>query len=75
MHKYFWYFRLFDGTSVTMSDEHMWLIPYTDGEDHWLKIDFGRPVEITGLRFWNYNKSPEDTYRGVLFHYFLKLKL
>ena len=43
----------------------MWLIPYTEGENHSLLIEFPRPTEMTGLRIWNYNKSPEDTYRGV----------
>ena len=50
-----------------MEDEHMWLIPFTAGENHTLDINFGQPVEMTGLRFWNYNKSAEDTYRGVRF--------
>ena len=59
------YYRLLDGTNLTTMDEHMWLIPFTEGESHWLKIDFVQPVDITGIRVWNYNKSPEDTYRGV----------
>lgn len=58
--------RLIDGQNITMSDEHMWLIPFTAGEDHWLSIDFPHPTEMVGLRFWNYNKSAEDTYRGVI---------
>ena len=43
----------------------MWLIPFTEGETHKVQIDFGRKIELSGLRLWNYNKSPEDTYRGV----------
>ena len=50
---------------MTMSDEHMWLVPFTEGQDHILTVDFGKPVEMSGLRLWNYNKSHEDTYRGV----------
>lgn len=61
------YFRVIDGENITVSDEHMWLIPYTEGSQHILTISFNSPVEIVGLRFWNYNKSPEDTYRGVRF--------
>ena len=57
--------RLIDGSNVTMSDEHMWLVPFTDGESHVLQITFDAPKEMTGLRVWNYNKSHEDTYRGV----------
>ena len=58
-------FRLIDGTNVTNSDDHMWLIPFTAGEDHLLTITFPTVMQVTGLRLWNYNKSAEDTYRGV----------
>ncbi|KAL3876809.1 hypothetical protein ACJMK2_034603 [Sinanodonta woodiana] len=57
--------KLIDGTNVTISDEHMWLIPFTEGQNHTLTIDFGQTVLMAGLRFWNYNKSREDTYRGA----------
>lgn len=43
----------------------MWLIPFLPGLDHVVTIHFDRAESIAGLRFWNYNKSPEDTYRGV----------
>lgn len=43
----------------------MWLIPFSPGLDHVVTILFDRAESIAGLRFWNYNKSPEDTYRGV----------
>lgn len=48
-----------------MEDEHMWLIPFSPGLDHMVTIRFDKAESIAGLRFWNYNKSPEDTYRGV----------
>ncbi|MBN3276848.1 K0556 protein, partial [Polyodon spathula] len=57
--------KLIDGSNVTMEDEHMWLIPFTPGKDHILTVSFEKPETIAGLRFWNYNKSPEDTYRGL----------
>ncbi|MGH0140106.1 UNVERIFIED_CONTAM: hypothetical protein FKN15_000556 [Acipenser sinensis] len=57
--------KLIDGCNVTMEDEHMWLIPFTHGKDHILTVSFEKPETIAGLRFWNYNKSPEDTYRGL----------
>ncbi|XP_023596776.1 katanin-interacting protein [Trichechus manatus latirostris] len=57
--------KLIDGANITMEDEHMWLIPFSPGLDHMVTIRFDRPESITGLRFWNYNKSPEDTYRGA----------
>lgn len=48
-----------------MEDNHMWLIPFCPGEDHLVTIHFIQVENIAGLRIWNYNKSPEDTYRGV----------
>lgn len=57
--------RLIDGTNITAEDDHMWLIPFSFGENHLLTIHFYKIENIAGLRFWNYNKSPEDTYRGV----------
>jgi len=57
--------RLIDGENITTSDEHMWLIPFTEGSVHRLQIRLSSSTALTGLRLWNYNKSPEDTYRGV----------
>ncbi|NXI66559.1 K0556 protein, partial [Anseranas semipalmata] len=57
--------KLIDGTNITVEDDHMWLIPFSFGENHLLTIHFDKIESIAGLRFWNYNKSPEDTYRGA----------
>ncbi|XP_029802522.1 protein KIAA0556 homolog isoform X1 [Suricata suricatta] len=57
--------KLIDGANITMEDEHMWLVPFSPGLDHVVTIRFDRAESIAGLRFWNYNKSPEDTYRGA----------
>ncbi|KAM5151842.1 katanin-interacting protein [Mantella aurantiaca] len=57
--------KLIDGVKITNEDSHMWLIPYTTGESHTITINFDKAETIAGLRFWNYNKSPEDTYRGA----------
>ncbi|XP_035298123.1 protein KIAA0556 homolog isoform X6 [Cricetulus griseus] len=57
--------KLIDGMNITTEDDHMWLIPFSPGLDHVVMIHFDRAQSIAGLRFWNYNKSPEDTYRGV----------
>jgi hypothetical protein len=48
-----------------MSDEHMWMIPFSEGGDHYLVIDLKTRVEVSGLRIWNYNKSSDDTLRGA----------
>ncbi|XP_029432496.1 protein KIAA0556 homolog isoform X2 [Rhinatrema bivittatum] len=57
--------KLIDGTNITNDDNHMWLIPFVYGGDHTVRINFDKAQNIAGLRFWNYNKSPEDTYRGA----------
>ncbi|XP_018429660.1 PREDICTED: protein KIAA0556-like, partial [Nanorana parkeri] len=57
--------KLIDGVKITSEDSHMWLIPFTAGENHTITINFNKAETIAGLRFWNYNKSPEDTYRGA----------
>ncbi|XP_030067660.1 katanin-interacting protein isoform X2 [Microcaecilia unicolor] len=57
--------KLIDGTNITIDDNHMWLIPFTYGGDHTVRINLDKAENIAGLRFWNYNKSPEDTYRGA----------
>lgn len=60
-----WFNRLFDGQNITMEDQHMWLIPFSYGSTHTLMVRFEKTQTVAGLRVWNYNKSPEDTYRGV----------
>ncbi|XP_031417223.1 katanin-interacting protein isoform X4 [Clupea harengus] len=57
--------KLIDGQNITMEDEHMWLIPFSSDAEHRLTIQLPTEHTLTGLRVWNYNKSPEDTYRGV----------
>ncbi|XP_029102518.1 protein KIAA0556 isoform X2 [Scleropages formosus] len=57
--------KLIDGRNITTEDEHMWLIPFERGRAHLLTVCFEKPRTVAGLRVWNYNKSPEDTYRGV----------
>ncbi|KAM9837979.1 katanin-interacting protein [Aulostomus maculatus] len=64
--------KLIDGHNITTDDEHMWLIPFSYGEPHTLNITFNKAQTIAGLRIWNYNKSPEDSYRGVkVIHVFM----
>lgn len=62
---FFAFGSLVDGMNVTMSDEHMWIVPFSEGEDHLLVVDLGAEIEVSGLRMWNYNKAPDDTLRGV----------
>ena len=64
-------FRLFDGENITCDDRHMWLCPFTRREKNRIMISLSVSKRLHGLRIWNYNKSPDDTYRGVSF----KLKI
>ena len=57
--------KLINGVNNTISDENMWLIPYNAGESHTITIDLGRILKLSALRFYNYNKSKEDSLRGV----------
>ncbi|XP_061562619.1 katanin-interacting protein isoform X2 [Phycodurus eques] len=57
--------KLIDGHNITTDDQHMWLIPFSYGEPHTVTITFPQAQTIAGLRTWNYNKSAEDSYRGV----------
>ena len=57
--------KLFDKVNNTMDDHHMWLIPFNKGEKHSITIDLGKPTSISAIRFYNYNKSEEDTLRGA----------
>ncbi|XP_052071709.1 katanin-interacting protein-like [Mytilus californianus] len=57
--------KVIDNNNLTTSDEHMWMIPFTEGQNHTLSIEFSQTQMISGLRVWNYNKSREDTYRGA----------
>ena len=57
--------KLFDSVNNTMDDHHMWLIPFNKGEKHSITIDLGRPMNISGVKFYNYNKSEEDSLRGT----------
>lgn len=57
--------KLIDGVNNTMDDHHMWLIPFNEGEVHSIIIDLGKATTISAIRFYNYNKSEEDTLRGA----------
>ena len=57
--------NIINSQNDTCEDRLMWLIPYTKGGTHVLKISFDQPLKIAGFKVWNYNKSPEDSLRGV----------
>ncbi|CAG9311860.1 unnamed protein product [Blepharisma stoltei] len=57
--------KLINSRNRTTDDHNMWLIPYSQGKYHFIDIDLQDMTHISGINFWNYNKNPEDTARGV----------
>lgn len=57
--------KLINNINNTCDDKNMWLIPFNIGEDHTVKIDFGKMVNVGSIKFYNYNKSLEDSLRGA----------
>ncbi|ETV65305.1 hypothetical protein, variant [Aphanomyces astaci] len=56
--------KLVDGVNVTCDDTHMWLVPFEGGKAE-VRVHLATETAVYGLDVWNYNKSAEDTYRGV----------
>ena len=58
--------KLVDGTNFTCDERHMWLIPFTQHSRHTLTITLPSETKsVSGFDVWNYNKSWEDSFRGV----------
>ena len=57
--------KLVDGHYLTNDDLHVWLTPFTAGEDHTISLDLGSKKQISMIRIWNYNKSRIHSYRGA----------
>ncbi|KAH3756455.1 protein JBTS26 [Pelomyxa schiedti] len=57
--------KIWDGVSRTCDDQHVWLAPFTSGQDHWISITLHQTTTISLIRLWNYNKSRIHSYRGV----------
>ena len=49
--------------NVMSHDNHMWCTPMSDNIS--IKIKLDHTQKLGGVRIWNYNKSLEDTYKGV----------
>lgn len=54
--------KLLDGVNATHDDRHMWLAPFTQGEQHAVTIRFDGPTRLGAIRLWNYAKTAA---RGV----------
>jgi protein JBTS26 len=57
--------KLTDEENETANDKHMWLIPFTEGQNHYIWVRFNEGIKISQINFYNYNKSFEDLSRGV----------
>lgn len=57
--------KLIDGHYITNDDLHVWLTPFTAGEDHTITIDLPSKKQISMIRIWNYNKNRIHSYRGA----------
>ena len=64
--------KLINGMNNTNNDRNMWLIPHEKEPfisiGKWndkTSIDLGASKIIGAIRFYNYNKSEEDTLRGT----------
>jgi hypothetical protein len=57
--------KLLNDVNQTTDDVNMWLIPFSRHSESFLEITLPEKQEIRSLKFWNYNKSPEDTFRGI----------
>ncbi|KAI5698605.1 hypothetical protein M8J75_009222 [Diaphorina citri] len=57
--------NLIDGVYQTQDDMHLWLAPYIELEQHYVRLGFEREEVVALVRIWNYNKSRIHSYRGV----------
>ncbi|KAK0168840.1 hypothetical protein PV327_002606 [Microctonus hyperodae] len=57
--------NLINGIYRTRNDLDMWLIPFTDGNHHYVYMEFLKNVTVGLIRIWNYNKSRIHSYQGA----------
>jgi hypothetical protein len=57
--------NLINGTHISCEASDMWLTPFSAHGQQFLYVNFGEKKKVSGIKFWNYNASPEDSFRGV----------
>ena len=60
--------KVLDGVNVTTDDSHMWLAPIPNGgppNTVTVRFDEAYAPTVSAVRLWNYNKTLDDTGRGV----------
>ena len=54
-----------DEQRLTTDPEHMWLVPWKEGQSVTVIIRLPTVTPIAAVRVWNYNASQEESYKGV----------
>lgn len=57
--------NLLDSVNWTCDDLHVWLAPFSSGQEHYIAVTMDRHVTLSLIRIWNYNKSRIHSARGV----------
>lgn len=57
--------NLFNGINELTDDRFMWLIPYTQGSNHFIQFDLQSKKDLVGVKLWNYNRGGESVLRGA----------
>ncbi|XP_043282841.1 katanin-interacting protein-like [Venturia canescens] len=57
--------NLINGVNRTRDDLNMWLVPFTEGNHHYVHMTFRDLVNVALIRIWNYNKSRIHSYQGA----------
>ena len=57
--------KLFDSACHTCDDMHVWLAPWGLEKTVTLTVDLTKTKTLSMLRIWNYNKSRQQSYRGL----------
>jgi len=43
----------------------MWIVDLSKDQPPTVFVNFGKPIRISGIRFWNFNKNPQESSKGV----------
>lgn len=58
--------NLINNYNQTTNEAYMWMIPFTSSsKSHVIQLNLEESQPVTSIRIWNYNKSHEDSFRGV----------
>ncbi|XP_034942334.1 protein KIAA0556-like [Chelonus insularis] len=57
--------NLINGVYRTKNDSDMWLVPFVNGNHHYISMVFSKNIYIGLIRIWNYNKSRIHSCRGA----------